>query len=132
MINADTAKTVKELRTKISNLNTIGETKHSHWLESVLEINNKSLIKSGDFISPKDYLEKANYTDVIEREYGPPVKVVRLCVTNNEEHDKCKTFSKSAFSRDLRPRFECIQETSELNCLKAIRDNTADVISLGK
>lgn len=130
MANGDIAKTIDELRSKIKNLNTIGEKNHAHWLESVLEVNNKSIIIDTDLISAKDYLNKANYTDVIEREYGPPVKVVRICATSDIEYDKCKTLSKSAFSRDIRPRFECIHESSELNCIIAIRDNTADVISL--
>lgn len=130
MANADVVKTMDELRSKIANLNDIGEKNHAHWLESVLEVNDKSVIKDNPLISPKEYLDRANYTDVIEREYGPPVKVVRICVTSDVEDEKCKTLSKSAFSRDIRPKFECIHETSELNCIKAIRDNTADVISL--
>jgi hypothetical protein len=130
IMNGDITKTLDEIRQKIKNLNSIGEKNHAHWQESVLEVNNKSVIRDDDLITVKDYLNKANYTDVIEREYGPPVKVVRICVTSDVEHEKCVTFSKSAFSRDIRPRFECIQQTSELKCIKAIMDNTADVISL--
>lgn len=130
MANADVAKTIDELRQKITNLNSVGEKNHAHWLESVLVVNDKTLIKDTKLISPKDYLDKSNYTDVIEREYGPPVKVVRLCVTSEVENDKCKIFSKAAFSRDIRPRFECVQESSEHSCVKAIMDNAADAISL--
>lgn len=130
MADSDIAKTIDELRTKIKNLNTVGEQNHAKWLESVLTVNEKALIKDTKIISPKDYLDKANYTDVIEREYGPPMKVVRYCVTSDIELEKCRTFSKAAFSREVRPRFECIKQPSDHECIKAIRDDVADIISL--
>lgn len=126
----DIAKTIDELRQKITNLNNVGEKSHAHWLESVLTVNNKSVIKDTKLISPKDYLDKANYTDVIEREYGPPVKVIKICVVTDVENDKCKEFSKAAFSRDIRPRFECVRQNTESDCFKAIRDNAADVLTV--
>lgn len=128
--NADTAKTADELRRKIESLSSVGTKNHAPWLEKVLELNDKTIPKENKIISPGDYLDKANYTDVIERDYGPPFKSIRFCVTSDEALQKCDGLSKSAFSRDIRPRFGCIQEKTVLDCLKAIRDNAADVITL--
>lgn len=128
--NADTAKTADELRRKIENLSTVGTKNHASWLEKVLELNDKTIPKENKIISPGDYLDKAKYTDVIERDYGPPFKSIRFCVSSDEELQKCEGLSKSAFSRNIRPRFGCIQEKTILDCLKTIRDNAADVITL--
>ncbi|RZC39825.1 transferrin, partial [Asbolus verrucosus] len=130
MANADVVKTVDELRRKIENLDTVGSKSHAPWLEKVLEINDKSVPKANKVISPGDYLDKANYTDVIERDYGPPFKTVRFCVTTQAEMEKCRGLSKSAFSRNIRPRFDCIQEKDVHDCMKTIRDNGADIITL--
>ncbi|KAJ8942969.1 hypothetical protein NQ318_016744 [Aromia moschata] len=121
---------VPELRKKIENLNTVGARNHSPWLEKVLELTDKSQPRENKIISPGDYLDKANYTDVIERDYGPPFKTIRFCVTSKQEEDKCKALSKSAFSRNIRPRFDCVLENNIYACLKAIRDNGADIIAL--
>lgn len=154
MTNAAVAKSVDELRRKIENLNTVGSKNHSPWLEKVLELNDKTAPKENKIISPGDYLDKANYTgkttshtffiankflqkiiktcflDVVERDYGPPFKTIRICVTSKDEEDKCRTLSKVAFSRNIRPRFDCVLEDNVHNCLKTIRDNGADIITL--
>lgn len=105
MTNAEVVKTVDELRRKIENLNAVGSKTNAAWLEKVLELTNKTLPKENKVISPRDYLDKANYTDVVERDYGPPIKIVRFCVTSTDELEKCKAFSRAAFSRDIRPRY---------------------------
>jgi melanoma-associated antigen p97 len=130
MANADVVKTVGELRRKIENLDTVGTKNHAPWLEKVLELNDKTVPKENKVISPGDYLDKANYTDVIERDYGPPFKTVRFCVTSKDELAKCEGLSKSAFSRNIRPRFGCVEEKTVFDCMKAVRDNGADIITL--
>ncbi|XP_018576299.1 transferrin [Anoplophora glabripennis] len=130
MANADVVKTVDELRKKIENLNTVGSQHHAPWLEKVLELNDKTAPRENKVISPGDYLDKANYTDVIERDYGPPFKTIRFCVTSQDEEDKCRALSKSAFSRNIRPRFDCVVEKNVYACLNTIRDNGADIITL--
>lgn len=130
MANADIVKNIDELRNKIANLDTIGEKKNATWFEKVLILDEKTVVKNNKLISPSDYLNKANYTDVIEREYGPPIKVVRMCVTSDLALQKCKELSKAAFSRDIRPRYECVQEANVYGCLRAIRDNVADLATV--
>ena len=72
----------------------------------------------------------ANYTDVIERDTGTPHRTVRFCVTSNAELAKCRVLHKAAFSRDIRPPFDCIQEATLHDCLKTVRDDGADIITL--
>lgn len=130
MTNADVVKTVAELRKKIENLNTVGAQHHAPWLEKVLELNDKTAPRENKIISPGDYLDKANYTDVVERDYGPPFKTIRFCVVSKDEEEKCRALSKAAFSRNIRPRFDCVVEKNVYACLKTIRDNGADIITL--
>ncbi|KAF5286393.1 hypothetical protein FQA39_LY16313 [Lamprigera yunnana] len=130
MTNTGVVKTIDELRTKIANLYAIGSKTHASWLKKILELSEKTLPREHKIISPRDYLDKANYTDVIEREYGPPFKTVRFCVTSKDELEKCKAFSSAAFSRDIRPRFDCVLEENISECLKTIRDNGADIITV--
>jgi hypothetical protein len=72
----------------------------------------------------------ANYTDVIERDSGAPQRPVRFCVTSSTELAKCRILKQAAFSRDIRPAFDCVQETTLHDCLKTVRDDGADVITL--
>ncbi|XP_022906419.1 transferrin [Onthophagus taurus] len=130
MGNADVVKTVEELRRKIENLDTEGHKAHAGWLEKVLEISDKNVAKPNKVITPGDYLDKGNYTDVVERDYGPPYKTARFCVTNDDELAKCQALTESAFTRNIRPRFDCVQERSIEGCMKAIRDGAADIITL--
>lgn len=130
MTNAAIVKTADELRKKIENLDVLGHKTKADWLEKVLEITNKNVARENKVISPRDYLDKANYTDVIERDYGPPIKTVRFCVTSEDELKKCRLLTQAAFSRNVRPRFDCVIEKSIDDCLKTIRDNGADIITL--
>lgn len=130
LTNADIVKSVDELRKKIENLNNEGYKSHAKWLEKVFDVSDKNIVRPNKIISPGDYLDKGNYTDVLERDYGPPLKTVRFCVLSDEELAKCRAFSKTAFSRNVRPRFDCVREESVFNCLKTIRDNGADIITL--
>jgi hypothetical protein len=72
----------------------------------------------------------ANYTDVIERDTGTPHRTIRFCVTSNTELAKCRVLRQAALSRDIRPPFDCIQEATLHDCLKTVRDDGADIITL--
>lgn len=128
MANADVVKNANDLRRKIENLGSVGSKQHALWLEKVLELNDKTIAHESKVIGPKDHLDKANYTDVVERDYGPPIKTIRICYTGSMAFKKCRDFSNAAFSRNIRPRFDCVAERSVDGCFKTIRDNAADVI----
>lgn len=48
----------------------------------------------------------------------------RICVTNDVEMRKCETMKLAAYSRDIRPEFECILNSK---CAQAVKDNKMDV-----
>lgn len=130
MTNADIVKNANDLRRKIENLESVGSKQHAPWLEKVLELSDKTIPHESKVIGPKDHLDKANYTDVVERDYGPPIKTIRICFSSIAAARKCRDFSNAAFSRNVRPRFDCVPERNLEGCFKTIRDNAADVTAV--
>lgn len=130
MANADVVKNANDLRRKIENLGSVGSKQHAPWLEKVLELSDKTIAHESKVIGPKDHLDKANYTDVVERDYGPPIKTIRICFSDTAAAKKCRDMSSAAFSRNVRPRFDCVQQRNVDSCFKTIRDNAADVIAV--
>lgn len=130
MANADVIKNANELRRKIENLESVGSKQHAPWLEKVLELSNKTIPHESKIIGPKDHLDKANYTDVVERDYGPPIKTIRICYSSSAAARKCRDFSNAVFSRNVRPRFDCVAERNLDGCFRTIRDNAADIIAV--
>ncbi|XP_013134127.1 PREDICTED: transferrin [Papilio polytes] len=119
------------LREKIKQLADSGASSKPEWFLNVLGLSEKIHHVADNIpIKPADYLKKANYTEVIERGHGPPEPVVRLCVTTYLALEKCRLMSVFAFSRDIRPRIDCVQEESEDACLKSVQDNGADLAAV--
>lgn len=77
-------------------------------------------------VDPKEYLEKAGYKDVIERDGSMTAKIV-MCVKKTEELEKCEYMKRAAFSRDIRPEFECIQDP---DCISAVQNKKATMTVL--
>ncbi|XP_055911965.1 transferrin [Eupeodes corollae] len=73
-------------------------------------------------VDPKEYLERAGYKDVIERD-GSAINKIRLCVSQDIEMKKCKAMLRAAYSRDIRPELECVLSD---DCVKAVKDSKAD------
>ncbi|XP_063891751.1 transferrin [Helicoverpa armigera] len=120
------------LREKLNELARIGgRGDTTDWFTNVLGMSTKMRhIADVAPIRPLEYLNKANYTEVIERGHGPPEHVVRLCVTSNVARAKCQAMSTFAFSRDIRPRLDCVQQATQEDCLKSVQDNGSDLASV--
>lgn len=71
----------------------------------------------------------ANYTDVIGRNFGPD-EPIKFCVRTTTELAKCQSLQRAAFSRDIRPKLGCVLKADLRECLAAIRDGQADVITV--
>lgn len=90
-------------------------------------------------ILPGDHLSKAKYTDVIERQLldgSSDDEKIKLCVSSNIEMRKCQVMRDVAFSRDIRPSFECILKENE-KCVEALKESKVDAVvvqakSIGK
>ncbi|XP_073955512.1 transferrin 1 [Choristoneura fumiferana] len=101
------------------------------WFTNVLGLTDKiHHVADNVPIAPATYLKKANYTEVIERGHGVPEPIVRLCVTSNVALAKCQTMATFAYSRDIRPKLDCVQEASETDCLKNVQDNGSDLAAV--
>lgn len=80
-------------------------------------------------ILPGDHLSKAKYTDVIERQLldgNSDDEKIKFCVSSNLSMKKCEVMRDVAFSRDIRPLFECILKDFA-GCSEALKTNKADV-----
>ncbi|XP_075158794.1 transferrin-like [Haematobia irritans] len=82
--------------------------------------------KKPEAVRPQEYLEKAGYKDVIERD-GSALRKMRMCVQTDIEMQKCHAMRRAAYSRDIRPEMECIQSE---DCLKAVKENKADMLAV--
>nr|BBE27867.1 transferrin [Locusta migratoria] len=122
---------VPQLRQQLKLANTLGEQQDAKWLDKVLLIlkGKTAAVDNAQPLSPQAYLNKANYSDVIGRNFGPN-DPIRFCVTSTAALAKCRSLSAGAFSRDIRPRLGCVVKGGVRDCLAAIRDGEADVISL--
>lgn len=73
---------------------------------------------------------KAQYKELIEREYfdgKSEDEVIKLCVSTDEEMKKCKVMSEAAYSRDIRPNYECIK-IEQGGCAEALSENKVEAI----
>ncbi|XP_060801389.1 transferrin [Amyelois transitella] len=119
------------LREKIKQLSNAGASTKPSWFTNVLGLSEKIHHVADNIpIKPVDYLKKANYTEVIERGHGVPELVVRMCVTSSVALAKCRAMSVFAFSRDIRPILDCVQESSEKDCLRSVQDNGSDLAAV--
>lgn len=94
-------------------------------------VNEKNTVVAKDSpILPGDHLSKAKYTDVIERQLldgNSDDEKIKLCVTSSITLKKCVVMRDVAFSRDIRPSFECVMKDAE-KCTEALKAGEVDAI----
>lgn len=94
-------------------------------------VNQKNVVVAKDApILPGDHLAKAKYTDVIERQLldgNSDDEKIKICVSSNIELKKCQVMRDVAFSRDIRPTFNCILKDNA-KCVEALESNHVDVV----
>lgn len=81
-------------------------------------------------ILPGDHLTKAQYTDVIERQLvdgNSDDEKIKLCVSSNIEMSKCQVMRDVAFSRDIRPTFDCVLKDNAV-CVEALESKQVDAV----
>lgn len=81
-------------------------------------------------ILPGEHLTKAKYAEVIERQLldgDSDDEKIKLCVSGSVEMRKCEAMRDVAFSRDIRPKFECIVKDNE-KCGEAVSNGDADAV----
>lgn len=94
-------------------------------------VNDKNTVVAKESpILPGDHLSKAKYTDVIERQLldgNSDDEKIKLCVSSNIELKKCQVMRDVAFSRDIRPSFDCVLKDNS-KCGEALNNNQVDAI----
>lgn len=127
MTNGDDANNVEAIQRELTQLGQLGENEKANWWKDLMLLDEKTLAVAAPPVSPEEHLKSAKYMDVIERNSGAPERDARWCVWDAKALDKCRNLARAAFSRDARPRFDCILEKDQDACLKAVRDNGADI-----
>lgn len=59
-----------------------------------------------------------------------PRRTVRFCVTNDVEKAKCEDLTAAAYSRDIRPGFSCVLKDNLEECMTAVKNKEADIVSV--
>lgn len=115
---------LKSLQERLQKFYTEGQTYEDEKAKKDMWISDKNLLTINEKpIYPEEHLVRAKYKDVIERE-GAFDKKLRLCVKSSIELEKCDVMRKAAYSRDIRPQIECIENA---DCYGAIAADKADV-----
>ena len=99
------------------------DAKKKLWVDPKYQLFNREIP-----IIPGDHLIKAQYKDVIERD-GTTEYKIKFCVSSEIEMQKCEVMKMAAYSRDIRPEFECVLK-GKGSCAKAVNDGEADVTVL--
>ncbi|XP_011497419.1 PREDICTED: transferrin [Ceratosolen solmsi marchali] len=119
---------IDAVQKELTQLGKFGEEKKTSWWRNLMLLNERTLAVATSPIDPEQHLKIAKYMDVIARNFGAPERNARWCVYETKALEKCRALSKAAYSRDARPRFDCILEKEEEACLKALRDDGADLL----
>ncbi|XP_053996345.1 transferrin [Hylaeus anthracinus] len=118
---------VQALQKELTDLGKLGEQEKAPWWKDIMLLDNKTLAVAAPPVSPVDHLKSSKYLDVIERDSGSVGKRARWCVSDQGAYEKCQALSKSAFSRDVRPKLMCSLEKDQNACLKALQEDKADM-----
>ncbi|XP_033342744.2 transferrin 1 [Megalopta genalis] len=129
MTNGDTAGNVKALQNELTDLGKLGEQENADWWKNIMMLEKKTVAVPAPPILPENHLKASKYLDVIERDSGAVGKIARWCVWSDSALDKCRSLARAAFSREVRPKFECSKMGTDQNsCLNALKEGKTDLV----
>ncbi|CAK9824828.1 unnamed protein product [Anthophora retusa] len=120
-------KDVEGVQKELTDLGKLGEEEKAAWWKDIMLLDEKTLAVPAPVVLPESHLKNAKYMDVIERNSGATDKMARWCVWKQGDLDKCRALCKASYSRDVRPKLDCILKKSEDDCLKSLKDGSADL-----
>lgn len=98
-------------------------------LKKKLLVDNKNLVVNKDkHVLPGSHLELSRYLDVIERSTSRQ-HAIKFCVNSMPALDKCNVLKMAAYSRDIRPVFECFMKSKE-ECIAQVGSGEMDTTVL--
>lgn len=118
---------VQAVQKELTDLGKLGEEENAGWWKDIMLLNEKTLAVPAPPAVPENYLKDAKYWDVIERDSGAVHKSARWCLSSEGALGKCRALARASYSREVRPKPECMLEKSEDACLKAVKDGNADL-----
>ncbi|XP_035735120.1 transferrin-like isoform X1 [Vespa mandarinia] len=97
-------------------------------LQDLLAPYHSTFVKTEPLESPTDYLQRyPGFLSANDRATCQPTRRVRWCVSTNIEDQKCRWLREASFVYGIEPIISCVQESNRSSCLKAIRDQRADI-----
>lgn len=118
---------VQAMQKELTDLGKLGEQEKADWWKDIMLLDEKTLAVAAPPVQPKEHLTNAKYLDVIERNSGAVGKRARWCMWEQGALEKCQALAKASFSREVRPKLECLLEKNQDGCLKAIKEGNADL-----
>lgn len=108
---------------------TVSMTSDTIWVMHDLLQNYESTPVSIDTLeTPEDFLVKfSGFMSANNRAKCRPSRRVQWCVTSNLEDRKCRWLREASFVYGVEPSISCKQESSRVACLRAIKNNQADL-----
>ncbi|XP_017889862.1 transferrin [Ceratina calcarata] len=123
----EAVKDVEAVQKELTDLGKLGEEEKADWWKDIMLLDEKTLAVAAPPILPENHLINSKYLDVIERDSGAVGKKARWCVWSQEALEKCQVISRAAFSREVRPKLECLLQKNKESCLQSIKDGDADL-----
>lgn len=119
MGNADVNQKLKNLQKRIKTFYTAGKTFDNKETAKKMWIKDNQLVVDKEVpVLPGEHLIRAQYKDVIERD-GNIAQKINICLSSDIEMKKCDVMKKAAYSRDIRPEFECHLKTKSA-CFESV------------
>lgn len=104
------------------------ESDNKAWKKGLL-VDEKNLVVNKDAnVLPGAHLELSRYMDVIERSTSRQ-HAIKFCVDSMPALDKCNVLKMAAYSRDIRPVFECHMKTKD-ECIAQVGSGEMDTTVL--
>ncbi|XP_029052771.2 transferrin [Osmia bicornis bicornis] len=121
---------VQAVQKELTDLGKLGEQEKADWWKDIMLLDEKTLAVAAPPIQPEQHLTNSKYLDVIERNSGAVGKSARWCVWDQGSLEKCRALARASFSRDVRPKLECMLQKTQDECLKSIKDGNADLTAI--
>ncbi|KAJ9583794.1 hypothetical protein L9F63_021884, partial [Diploptera punctata] len=124
----DVAMGVQQMLTKLKDENP------SSWqmaLGGLLDIRSQNVVPLRLMVPPEDYLQLApGFLSVNSLSHCEPNGEIKICTRSNIEMLKCDWLSRAADVYGVEPRITCLKAESTEDCMKAVKDNIADVVTI--
>ncbi|XP_076650974.1 transferrin 3 isoform X1 [Halictus rubicundus] len=117
-----------EVAEKVDKMMTSSTQQHSTWILDLLENYQTTPVSIDSLETPEDFLVKfSGFMSANNRAKCRPSRRVQWCVASNLEDRKCRWLREASFVYGVEPSISCKQESSRAACLRAIKNNQADI-----